>query len=367
MAATKNTTIKTRNVPLPKDIEVDVKDKYNTSPQEQTFPHFLRNYRLFSSQFIKNVFSSKLFWILLILIPLLISFLEYVLAAAVVTDGFQKTPNLNNLDSTIESFLLKITLDLTNYFIFMPVLLMSLIIFPTFISQSRENNYLKRLRLSGSSRKQFYWFYMIFTNLFLILLIAFWFILWLQVLNIAVDSIYNSVKDSTVIESSVFPTNYWIFKSLNNTDFFVLLLIFALSMNSLGYKKSMKTKSSKILLSSGIGLWIFATIASGFTFLLSKNVIGVDHNIPTLWNGFINFIIFILKWMFLFSWPSLLLVALTIASGTFPEPGPLDTNVFEHWEELYMAVKILALIAASWLILEVFFRKKTIVSYESSR
>ncbi len=175
-------------VPMPTDIKVDVKDKYNTQPHDSVLHHYGKNYRMFRKDALHNVFKSKMFWVLLVILPMIMTFIEFVMTGWGMVNNF-----------ILSSGLEKVSVDLINWFMLMPLLLLSLIIFPTFIAMSRENNQLKRYAMKGMSRKQIYWAYIRFSIAFLFVMVFLWMGVWVAILNKATESIYGTMPDGSAI------------------------------------------------------------------------------------------------------------------------------------------------------------------------
>lgn len=172
---------KTRFVDAPKDIEVDLYDEYNTQPTQSLFYNYGRNYRMFRKSALKQILSSKIFWLILVLFPLSLSFVQYfffcfIYDFKIIHDGGIQ-------------YILAV---LINHFFLSPLLLFSLILFPSIIVVAREDNNIKRYMLLGMNRKQIYYAYMRFTITFLALYVLFMFGPWFMFLNFSMDRIFLS-------------------------------------------------------------------------------------------------------------------------------------------------------------------------------
>lgn len=505
-----NKTTKVKPVDLPGNIEVDIEDKYNTQPKDSFFHNYSKNYRMFRKEAFRNVMKSKLFWSLIVIIPMIMTFIEFVILSMAVSYG-----------ASVLGIFKGILMDLVNYFMIMPLLLLSLIIFPTYIAVSRENNQLKRFAMLGMSRKQIYWAYMRFTTLFLVLFIFLWLGPWMIILNLAANSIFdstvfdnywsifigfpapiwkstnnisipeiwwswlsnndfqglndfsplsilNSYKSFTsdlqiiMIDYSgrlnsassweehikviddfnvllqqnnmpyqlltndsmwgifyidwsswnpmtatnlIAPTNYFFisnFEGINLLQFIPMFLLAIVGINSVGFNKAMKVKSARTLMGWGIGIWIFSSFVQMSTGLLYKDLYdlkAVDNN---TWNTLIIVLLFILKWMFLFSPVTIIIVGVTLVAGFINQPqvlGDVGNAIYDQLSslnsegalngpflELFILLNSikskepllkpnttktifisLSVITVAWETLYNFFNKRRIISYETTR
>ncbi len=423
--AGQKTPIKKSNVKVvempSEDIVVDTHDKYNTQPQNFVGHHFFQNYKMFSRDAKKNVFQSKMFWILLVMLPMIMTFIEYVLTGWGVTNN-----------TVFANGLTKVTTDMLNYLMLMPMLLLSLIIFPTFIASARETNQLKRYTMKGMSRKQIYYSYIIFSTLFLFAFIIIWMGPWILILNKANNSIWGGTADNPVFSNPwgiLFGMNYneahivssftsqnvadllnnaaavqniegWteitaqqVTTAFNNIDtsdlssvreqieeicttlnisigdkcfdefasyfndgsqvtiveisegnlyftfdksfkisapsyyngadtikFLFIFILVSFGINSVGFNKSMKVGSSKALMGWGIGLWIFSSVIQGTAGLLYKDIYTLRIDDKVVWTIVVIILMFILKWMFLFSPVTIMMVGISFTTGLVAEP-----------------------------------------------
>ncbi len=421
-------------VEMPSDIEVDIHDKYNTQPKNSTLHHYRRNHKMFRKDAMRNVMKSKMFWILLVVLPMIFTFIEFTFTGWGVMNNFVFPTGLS-----------KVTADLVNWFMIMPLLLLSLTVFPTFIAMSRENNQLKRYTMKGMSRKQIYWSYIRFSSVFLIVFMFLWMGPWIMILNMAVDSIwltpeqiaanqhvftnpwgiffgmdFNSVQvtssinadqyalmwnahlikeaggavssidfvdrndvlqflidnssDLDLISSKYFEMTgveftfkdeavaQMVFESLDSTSmdvnsgvitftqriaivvpavhdgvdkipFFTLMLLLIFGVNSVGFNKAMKVTSSRSLMGWGIGLWIFASIIQGSASLLYNDIYKFNSIDRQVWNAVVMILLFMLKWMFIFSPITIMIVGISLTSGLIQQP---EIIVLPEWANNFM-------------------------------
>lgn len=195
----KASKVKISPVPMPTDIEIDVNDKLNTQPKNSVWHNYAQNHRMFRRDAFRSVMQSKMFWILLVTLPIIMTFIEFILTGW----GF-----MHNM--VLPAGLSKVATDLLNWWLLMPLLLMSLLVFPTFIAVCRENNQLKRYTMKGMSRKQIYWSYIRFTTLFLLIFIFIWLGPWIAILNFANEKIWDGAGN--------FPNPWWIIVGNSSYD-----------------------------------------------------------------------------------------------------------------------------------------------------
>ncbi len=423
---------KVKPVDMPTDIEVDMHDPYNTQPMNSFFHNYGKNHRMFRKDALRNVMKSKMFWIMLITLPMIFTFIEYVLTGWGVYNGSVFPQGLSNVMA-----------DMVNWFIIMPLLLMSLIIFPTFIAMSRENNQLKRYSMNGMSRRQIYWSYMRFSIGTLFLVIFIWMGVWVPILNYATDSIwllpeefaagahvfpnpwslffgfdlralkgvsefnvstitfqYNMIIISGMPDASLgtyleginngtLDTSSWLevntvgsaligidaielhsilsqlgydFEYKTNIEsvqtyldnstydeltgvftlsrrifitiptqhsgvkmpwFFIVVIFVMFGVNSVGFNKAMRVNSSRSLMGWGIGLWLFASVVQGTSGLLYNDIYKFNSIDEAFWNYLVMVLLFILKWMFIFSPVTIMMVGVSLATGWMEEPSIL--------------------------------------------
>ncbi len=322
-------------------INIDIDDIYNTQPKDDPRINYFKNYSIFGSLMFKKVLKSKLFLIFVVIIPLLFTFIE-VFA-------------FSSLSPTV------IAIDLINYFIVLPMVLMGLLILPSFISQSRENNLLKRLILIGITKKQLFYCYMFFSISSLAIIFCWWFGPWMFILINTVNAImgekvYNGIN--------VFFVNLDLFK-------FIILLIFSLiGIISMGYMKSMKVNSSRGLMGWGIGLWIFISFSVSSIFIFPINIIKSDLVESSLFGEIIiKTLFFILKWMFIFTIPSIMVVGFLTTANLIQDNRDWPETIvkIENLDSWILGIQILTIILSVYLFTKIFLFKTKLTSLESSR
>ncbi len=376
-------SIAVTKVSIPKDIEVNTKDKYNTTPMNSATYMGIKNYRLFSKSALTETFKSKMFWVLLVVWAMLFTLFEFLFTANSYAAAYANGSKWNI--SNAEALVTSASLDMLNWFIVMPTLLLGLIIFPSFITQCREDNMLKRFTLAGMSRKQIYYNYMIYSTLFMIGYMIVFVGGWLYVMDKITELVFKS-DPNFAANIGNFDSPWYLFHGVKVKEFFGLLVLFILAINSLGFKKSMKAKSSRSLFYWGIGMWIFVSIAQGTSMLMFFNVyemLGLSGKDPFLPNSKVGNILivilfFVLKYMFILSWPTLMIVGLESTTGIFdgivnPITGGLGPSgidgayLVDNPQNIIYLLMLTTIVVALFLILSVFFKKKTIVSYEAAR
>lgn len=459
----------TRVVSLPKNIEVDPNDKYNTSPKPGSSKGFFTNAKHIGGGMFKEMIKSKMFWIIIITLPIIFTFIEYLVSARW---GFN-----NDISFSYSGTLLGVKLKIREYmnqsssvigsmtptdyfqwFLFTPILIFTLIIFPSYISRGREENTFKRQALIGVTRSQTYYYYVGYGLIFTTLLVLWWIGPWSLFLDYAADTLINHKEyigaawggyaiegtshhskgffvnvgdingksfddvygkvlvamqfvshnsdgvlntdtgfyDFSMLDYSELgdwyklnelfaasneawdlnPGYLWYFRYIDDSVVFgVLSVLFVIVLLHLGYNKGMKAHSSQSVLGWGIGLWIFTSFSSGGSVLLSINIIQSTFASGAFWNTLITVFMFAMKWMFIFTLPSLLMttvvLAATGATGFAQLPGSEDSNLVtigqNHLDKIVILIYIFTVIWCLWVILRVFINKRTVMSYETAR
>ncbi len=355
------------------NINIDFNDVNNTTPSDHTKENFIGGFTKFGSNMLRTVYTSKMFWILLVGLPMIVTFLEYILYCQSIT-SVVAGGTVGLVDS------IKLSYDFMNWAVMSPMLLLALIIFPTFISQSRENNTLKRMNLIGVSRSQFYYYYMLFTLIVFGVFVMFWLGPWLWVMDIAVFKLFHG---SDSVNAMIQTNGYGIYSFLEGVKifkFFTIATIALITLNSLGYKKAMNVKSSSNLLGWGIGLWIFSMMTSGFSILLSFQLIG--HRIADSFfaNIIITLLLLAMKWVFLATIPTMFTYIMVMSlqdmhgalDSYFNKPlggGEAPDNFISN--EYYLAVMWIVTIAiiayGIYIIVTTWLKRSSIISFEASR
>lgn len=362
---------------------IDLSDPKNTQPNNRSFEHFGHNFALFSKHMFKSVMKSKLFWGLLVILPMIATLLETIIFAEVITSGFHHSYGVDYISVKVTNNIVSIVrLDFINYFFTMPLLVLGLITFPTFITQSREDNLLKRLRLAGSTKSQMYLFYILFAATFTIVVTLAWLIIWIPICWIVVNLIASTSASGLSLDNPVYDNPWLMFgavkgetymhpgiaiEGLDMIEFIPIVIASLIGMTSFGYKKSMNATSSKSILMTGIGIWIFASMCSGFTSLLNTKTYGSNLiSSSVFWSFLVNTLTFFLKWMFLLTYGSIFSVAITISIGGAPMPGT-GTLTKDTVETTYLVIEILSIFVAIYLTAYSLILREKIFSFETTR
>ncbi len=357
-------------VAMPTKIDTDTKDKFNTTPKNSAFKGGFKSFRMFSKGATGNLLKSKLFWIMLIVLPLIFTTLEYLVFYDLVASGydFGGAPWLD--DEYLAQTMTALSADLVNWFMVMPLLLLTLIVFPTHIILSRENNMLKRYTLAGMSRKQIYYNYMLFSTIVLLLYILLFVGGWMSVLYRIGNTITYRSPDSE------WYTPWYMFSFINFKQLVIIFIFMTFGMNSIGFRKSMKAASAKSVMGWGIGMWIFVSIVQMSSSLMYVNIyhmsglfgkpMFIEDSI--MGNYLIMLLFYALKFMAFFTWPTIMVMGLVASSGAFESvAGNWIFYGVKNPELVTYALELLTISASLWLTLSVFVKKNKIVSYEASR
>ncbi len=354
------------------NVNIDFKDANNTTPSDHTKDNFFDGFTKFGSNMLRTVYTSKMFWILLVGLPMIFTLLEYILYCQTVTLELAGEKG-GMIDSV------KFTYDFINWSVMSPMVLLSLIIFPTFISQSRENNTLKRMNLIGVSRSQFYYYYMLFTLAVFLVFVIFWLGPWLWMMDIAVFKLF---KNSDAINSMLQTEGYGVYSFLGGAKMFrfaVIAIIASLTLNSLGYKKAMSVKSSSNLLGWGIGLWIFSMMTSGFSVLLSFQILGYEISNSFIANIVLTILLLGMKWVFLATIPTMFSYIMVMSlqdmhkvlSDNFAKPWTSDAPANFISREYYLTMMWIITIAiiafGIYIMVTTWLKRTSIISFEASR
>lgn len=199
-------SINDRKVDKPSNIQVNLDDEYNTTPTNHLLHNYSKNHKMFRRDAFRTVFRSKVFWVILLILPIVISFVYYVLF------GFLHKHGLLHGGSV--KFMISYNL---NQFIITPLLLLSLIIFPSIIANAREDNTLKRYLLFGMSKRQLYYSYMRFSILFILIYVFVFIGPWLIFINFSLDRIFLT-REQLEAGVHLFINPWEIFQGFNYYD-----------------------------------------------------------------------------------------------------------------------------------------------------
>ncbi len=342
----------------PIEVKSKKEDKFNTRPEGKNYENTISNLRRFTSVAYRNYIRSKMMWILLIALPMFMTLLQHY----AFTSGYWSAEN--QILNFFNPFDDKLAAALINWFITMPLLVFGLMIFPTFLTQCREDNFLKRFTMIGMSKKQMYWFYLISSSTLMILFMMFFLGPWVMILDLTTSSMLNE---------EIWTSPWQMFNTINLLSLLILTLVGMLAINSVGFKKGMKAKSSRSVVGWGAGLWIFtqfstiAVISFGVQFWN-----GDIWNIDGGWETFIIVLLLVLKWMFVFTIPSLINMSIMLTSGASNLGADMigqlgEFTLIDEPEKIYALIQIVTLVIALLASLLVFIKKEKITSFETAR
>ncbi len=333
-----------------KNIEVDWNDEYNTSPNTGILVSPFKNFLKISDSFIRKIFKSTSFWLLCLIFPMLFSFVYMYFYI--------------NFDGLIDTS--GIASGMLTWMMITPLIVMSFIVFPSFISSSKESSLFKRLIMVGLTKKQIFYQYMAFTVLFSISILLFLNGIWSFASMGIVNSIQNSANSASIMNSP-----FEMFDSMNIIMFMVLLVLSILSFNSMGYFFGMKTNNPRKAMGLGFGFYVFVTMASGFSSLLQIDVSKINASNDFGTNLFVQILIGAVQWLFIITPASLMSVSLNIAAGllqTSQNPPNfeifLSKDTFDLIKKLIIAFSIFVSLA-SWLY--IWFNESKITTLEQAR
>ncbi len=338
----KSKKLDSKVIVMPSNIVINENDPYNTEPINSLTFEAGKNYKIFSKGMLSSSIKSKIFWIFMIILPMIFTFIEFTIAAQL------------NKPSVIGP-------DLINQFMITPLLLLTLVIFPAFIIQSREDNLLKRYALVGMSRKQIYYNYMLFSILF----IASYLLIFMGAWVFIMDKIVASMLDNGGLENGPWS----VFSRVQKWQFTIIYLFALLGMLSLGFEKGMNAKSSKSLMNWGIGMWIFAAITQGTTGLFSVDLYSFyskNQLIPSSVFGtyIVVTLLLVLKWMFLLTLPTIISVGMALSSGTF---NITDWSIAIDANTVKYILESLAIVVSYAFWFKLFINKNKVINFEASR
>lgn len=295
---------------------------------------FWANFNLFVKQIFKYIIKSKTFWILTVAMPM------FMLIFDLIFLGF-----LQN-GAELDSGGIRILKDVLNWVFIGPILTIGLIILPGFIVEQRESNLLKRMRMVGISKIQFYLFYLLFSFLFLSFMILIFF-----------GPIYSfeSFLASQMTRQTI--EQYKVFSDVQVFVFVPNLILGILMTASLGYLLGMKGRNSRFVFYSGLGIYVFTSFSLGFNGLFTYE----------LWEWFEagNFrsnigvlILLIGKYMYLFTPFTIFFTALLISA---------NVDFYSNVESLYYLTISLSIIVSIIVLFMVTIKYDDIGNYETGR
>lgn len=356
-----STKVIANKIKEPIKVKTKEEDKFSTRPEGKDFENTISNLRRFTSVAYRNYIRSKMMWILLIALPMVMTLLQHY----ALTSGYNTVDNqilvfFNPFDERLAAALI-------NWFITMPLLVFGLMIFPTFLTQCREDNFLKRFTMIGMSKKQMYYFYMISSSTLMILFMMLFLGPWLFVLN---------TITSNMMGFEVWDNPWSMFANVNILYLFILTIFGVITINSLGYRTAMRSKSSRAVVGMGAGLWIFTQFSTIAVVAFGVKFWGGDlYTIEGGWETMVIVMLIFLKWMFLLTIPSLVNMSIMLTTGATSLGGDTIKNLLGNFvtynkdqvQTICNLIQLLTIAVSSILILIVFTKKEKLVSFETAR
>ncbi len=288
---------------------------------------FTKNFYIFLKQASSYFFKAKMFWIIIFVLPMFIIIINQMILG-LTSELITKFPK-----------------SLVTWIFITPILFICVLTLPSFITGLRETNNLKRMKMIGINKGQFYIFYMLFS-----------FVLVVMIILILVFPIYyfESIFASKIINHDI--DQYKIFNAINFNAFILLMFLGTIAISSMGYYLGMKVKSSKTIYLMGSGIWIFTMFCLGFSSLFEVELYKYFLQ-GGFWSNIGVLILFVAKYMFILTPFTLIFYAITIATNYNILLGSVDG--------LYNFIVFFSLIISISVI--IFIRVNKIGNYESGR
>lgn len=359
---------------LIKEIHIDKEQSMNTTPEKNHFKNIFadlsRSIRIFGSNIIKYTFKSGVFWLLAVILPLIALFFQYL----IITGAFSLLPEHKTwlvddnglptlvpgaVDMTVNQFSQVITQILVN----VPIVI-GLIVFPGFLSSSRESNLLKRLKLVGVSKEQMLFTYFTIGTLLLLGVMLVYFGPVILILGSIGNSIFReALPISTFYRGFVF-----------TPELFFIVLTGIIGIMVAGYWFGMITSSSRKTLNYGLAIWISAWTLSSFSMILwEMDTFGMNFDgLTAASNWSLRIILSILKFLFLITpvtWYNVAVAVVTnpnlsddFASPIFGSPISELGLLIQYW-----FVSIGSIVVTTASAIYVILNQKEITNFSAGR
>ncbi len=369
---------------IEKPIVVSDKDPFNSELGDRKTLNARRNFFLFFDYHYHSVLRSKMLWVLLVTLPIIFTLIYHVMFSMEITDVSNELSWYNSLlesgdnSPTVISKILELNLEysalagqlcsnLTNWLFAIPLIVFTCILFPLFITTSREDNLLKRLTINSMNRSQIFWFYILSST---IIFSAYLFIMygfWMALLNALSESIFHSeIWEGALSVYSI--GNIGLFK------IFVLGYIFFFGLSALSFKKSMTVKTSRELVGWGTGIFIFSQFAKLSVGIFDLKPFAVEMGMGEATDIVIGAILFTIKWMFVMTIPTLVFVAFSTASRGVSKfkVGGLQVDEFQNaWysnsDLVFNLLQLTAVLICIAIFIYVWYNKDKIIKFEAQR
>lgn len=347
--------IEPHSTKIKKAIVVDESDVYNTFFDESRNFNTSKNLGLFINYHWRSVISSKIFWILLVIIPMIFTMLWHIIySISYASEGI-------SLFGEKDIIAMKLAGVINNWLIAVPVLVLGCIVLPSFLVTSRESNLLKRLSINSMNKNQIFWFYVasstgVFLGYFLVMLGG-----WLFILSLLVN---------VINKGQVWETSHAMFANVNKFRLFILILFSIMGIIGLGFYRAMTVKSSKVFVAWGTGIFIFSQIVKISLQILGLKPYDADIVLDS-WLGefLIMTLVFVVKWLFLLTIPTIMFISIstvTLGESKFSFV-PQFHDAWIDSQLIFGILQLLAIVISITIFLLVFYFRKNIISYELGR
>ncbi len=399
---TKDVKIEHKSKKITKPIVVPKNDPFYTELGDKKTLNARDNFFTFFDYHWHSVIKSKMLWILLVALPILFTTLYHIAASMEIADSMHwmnQQIEAGNLVSAagfwfeIKALTSFLSINIVNWLLAIPILVFTCILLPSFITISREDNLLKRLTINSMNRSQIFWFYILSSTLIFSVYLLLMLGVWLSLLthfaeNLAGVEIWeHSFSIFDRIETTIPPqlAGNGAFSSFAagskvamGTDVFELFAfsgIAFLGLTALGFNKSMTAKTSRSLVGWGTGVFIFSQFSKLSVGVLDIQPFKVEMGEGPELDVVIGVILFCLKWMFIFTIPTVVFVALTtVTRGSVSKfrYGGLEVDEFANaWlsspEKFFTILQTIVVLLCIGIFIYVWLNKDKIIKFEAAR
>ncbi len=370
---------------IDKPIVVSSDDPFNSELGDRKTLNSRRNFFLFFDYHYHSVLRSKMLWILLVTLPIIFTLIYHVMFSMEITDvsnqiGYVNWQMENDLISSAEGMARLAALNieysalsgqlcsnLTNWLFAIPLIVFTCIIFPLFITTSREDNLLKRLTINSMNRSQIFWFYVLSSTIIFSAYIFIVYGVWMGLLNTLSESIFHS----EIWEGAL---SVYSIGNMNLLKIFALGYIFFFGLTALSFNKSMTVKTSRALVGWGTGIFIFSQFAKLSVGIFDLKPFGVEMGMGAATDIIIGAILFTIKWMFVFTIPTIVFVAFSTASRGVSKfkVGGLQVDEFNNaWYDspdlVFAILQVVVVLICIGIFVYVWYNKNKIIKFEAQR
>ncbi len=357
-----------KSAKIKKEIVVDSNEPFNSLYGDRKSLNARKNFWVFFDLQFHSILKNKLMWILLFALPMIFTMLFHViLSLGAATEGL--IPGVPEIDTLVqETFATQLANILSGWLVAIPMVVFPCIILPTFLISSRENNLLKRLTINSVNRSQLFWFYMLSSFTIFLSYLFVMFIIWNSVLNLISNvSIGTEIWDSY---SSVYHM-----AGISVTDLLVEAIVLFMGLSGLGFLKAMKVKESKNLVAWGTGMFIFCEMTKLSISIVDMHPYLIELDASEMTNFIIATLLFMIKYMFIFSPVTWAFVAISTVSrgpSKWSPSGSIPTDEFDKaWsdnpEAIFITIQLIAILICLSVFAYVWYNKEKIIILEASR